>query len=148
MKLQAKQKGFTLTELAIVAVVIAVLTVSAAYGYGKYKENANFGVAKQFFIKDVPGAIAAYVNRKGTLTGVDKDSLVDYGLPANTPWGDAWTVTGPVTGVLTFTFPLTSSGNAASLGADLDDALTAANLAHINSVSYASNNVTVAVQAN
>lgn len=148
MKRINRQGGFTLTELAIAAVIIAILTVAAAQGYGMYRTNTNISVASNFFVTDVPGAVAVYLNRRGTLTGINKISLTSYGLAARTAWDDDWTVTGPTAGALTFTYPLTSAGTQGTEAAtDIVARLTNADLQHIESATATGTSVTVVVRA-
>lgn len=143
------QRGFTLAELAIVAIIIAVLVAASASGYGMYKDNANLRVATNFFIQDYPGAVATYVNRRGTINGVSKNALESYGLNASTPWGDNWTMSNPVLGVVTITYPITSAGTrAASLADDIAFQLTNANLGHIQNASASGATLTVGVRVN
>jgi prepilin-type N-terminal cleavage/methylation domain-containing protein len=142
----AKQKGFTLAELAIVSVIIAGLSAAVAYGFFGYRQNGNIGITKDFFIQKVPGAVATAINRRGSLTGVTKAMLVSYGLDSNTAWDDAWTVAGPTSGRLTFTYPLTSDSDAATTGADIVSSLTSSGIGHIVSATYASGSLTVVIQ--
>ncbi len=143
--LPSKQKGFTLIELVIVMLVIAALTLISVFGYKIYTENAKYTGAKDFFITKAPAAMATHVLRKDTLTGITKAKIVSYGLPGTTAWEDTWTITGPVAGVVTFVYPLSSAGDPDTVGADLEDLLSSGRIPQIASASYAAGTKTITV---
>jgi prepilin-type N-terminal cleavage/methylation domain-containing protein len=137
-----RQGGFTLIEIMIAITIVAVLAAASTYGFSRYQENANIAVTKDFFRERASAAAAIYVQRRGTLTGVDRDALINYGLAPRTPWSENWTVTGPSSGRLTFTFPLPS----AALASEIADSITAEQLQHIVSATDAGTTLTVVLQ--
>jgi len=144
-----KQTGFTLTEMVIVVVIITLLVVGLSSAYGRYKENAKTTVAQKMILEHMSAAIASYESRKGTLTGISKIELVDNGVKTITPWGDSWSMTGPASGLITITFPLTSSPFADTTGPDMSSFITGAATSTVTSITYASGSksLTIVIQS-
>jgi prepilin-type N-terminal cleavage/methylation domain-containing protein len=141
-----RQHGFTLIELVIVLVIIGVLMMVGARMVGMHRTNANIGVAKAFFMADMPAALAIFVNRRGSLTGVTKTDLTGYGITGQTPWKEDWTMSGPVGGIITITYPLSTAADAAVVAGDLAANLTNSGLKHISSATVTGTTLTVAMR--
>lgn len=147
-KLAKKQKGILLVEAMIYMVILGLIGMAAAAGWGSYKESANIRLSSDFVMSRLPGALNTYVTRTGGLTGVTKNDLVGYGLDPQTPWNDDWTVSAPVGAIVTLTFPLTSSGEADESGPNIVTALNNSNATHVRNPAYnaATDTLTVDIQ--
>jgi len=143
-----KQKGFTLAELVVVMLVIGLLLYGLTTGFGRFRETSKETIMKSFILDKFPSAVSSHIARIGTIAGITKTDIVNNGAKADTPWGDSWTVTGPVNSRLTLTIPLVSSSYADVTGSDLVSSIISAKASQIVSISYdsTSKNLTLVVQ--
>jgi len=125
MKLMSKQKGFTLIEIIVVLVVLGALYAAGTQIVGENSDTANQSNTTKIIFQSIPSAVKTYRLRRGSLTSLDKTALTNEGVPTNTPWGDAWTVSSVSGSVVNISWPLTSANDAATVGADLVAKLTA-----------------------
>lgn len=142
-----KQAGFTLLEVVIAIAIVALLAAAILPGLLQNREDAKYSTALTQLQKDFPSAITRQVSRTNVCnaTNITKPLLTARGLPDTTPWNDAWTVA--IAGnIVTVTYPLTNSANAATTGADLRTALAATN--NVASAAFAGTNLTVGYRCN
>lgn len=144
---QTKQAGFTLLEVVIAIAIVALLAAAILPGLLQNREDAKYNTALTQLQKDFPSAITRQVSRTNTCVAASmtKANLTARGLPANTPWNDAWTVAA-AGNLVTITYPLTNAANAATTGADLSAALGATN--NVNAAAFAGTTLTVSYRCN
>lgn len=115
-RLKSRQFGFTMAELIIVIAILAVLIVYLVRNFGVRSDDAKLAMVANILTKDVPAALQAFVlensgcsdpsenqsNLENFLNGdgndFDADAtrtgiklLLDNGVPAGTPWLNAFT---------------------------------------------------------
>jgi len=130
-----RQGGFTLIELAVAGIVLAVLVGGlAVWTYGRHRETANTTLMQQFFLKEAPAGINSYLLRNGTVVGLTKTDIVNNGARIDTPWGDVWTAAVAGNQVI-ITYPLDSARDPDDLGSDTA-AYLAGTFGHIPAASY------------
>lgn len=103
-----KQRGFTMVELLMVLVAIGLLIWVMNSGLFQSQEDAKAQTAKTQLLKDFPRAIATLVSftNKCTNTTITQPKLISRGVPSETVWGGAWTVTTSGGNTVTVTYPL------------------------------------------
>lgn len=118
-----KQRGFTMVELLMVLVAIGLLIWVMNSGLFQSQEDAKAQTAKTQLLKDFPRGIATLVSftNKCTNTTITRDKLISRGVPSETVWGGAWSVTTSGGNTVTVTYPLDLKDT--DLGAQVADAL-------------------------
>lgn len=140
-----QQNGFTLIEV-MVAIFIGLIVMSAvAATIWSNKDDTNVSMVKQFMIKDAPTALTSYMIRNGDADGVSRTDLVERGLKEQTEWDSNWSVSGPNSGVVTITYPLTGASDMADTGTDLASSLNEVG-GSIDSASFSSPNLIVGIR--
>lgn len=116
-----RSQGFTMAELIIVIAILAVLIVYLVRNFGVRSDDAKIAMVGNILTKDVPAAFQAFIlenngcldpsenaaNFENFLEGDEATSfggteavgiklLLDNGVPAGTPWQNAFTEDGGV----------------------------------------------------
>jgi prepilin-type N-terminal cleavage/methylation domain-containing protein len=83
-RLVEREEGFTLMELLIVIVVLAILMTIAIPSYVGFKVRANNAAAKSTIREAVPSAEVFYNDQNGTYVGLTTTALkaIDPKLPS------------------------------------------------------------------
>ena len=84
----SRPKGFTLLELMIVVVIIAILTTLAVYNYGRYGYRSRRSDA-QDFLHQIASAEERYYSNHNVYT----TTLADIGITSNVSPRNYYTVT-------------------------------------------------------
>lgn len=134
------QKGFTLIELMIVVVVLAILASMGLKGYSSWVRSSNVDVAAYFVERDFLSAATQCFRTHRSYGSCNKTELTKYGLSSTTPWNTSWSVS--ISGN-TFSLSIPTSDSAA--GSMLATRLSSSAAEHIGTASYSSPNVTVAM---
>lgn len=147
IKLQSKQTGFTLMELAITIAIIAVLAAVFLPGLLQNQEDAKASSALTQLQKDFPSAISRQISRTNVCNGttMTKANLESRGMQPNGVFGDSWTVS-YAANVVTVTYPVTGASDAATVATDLRTAM--ANSNNVASVGGTGNNVVIGYRCN
>jgi prepilin-type N-terminal cleavage/methylation domain-containing protein len=145
-KVPRKQQGFTLLELVIVLSIIAIFIAILYAGLSQSKEDSKVQAVKTVVLKDFPTSITQLVTmaNKCNNTTVTYDKMVARGAPAETVFGQAWTVTTTGGNTVTVTYPLDLQDT--DLATDLVDALS--DSPNIKSVTGTSAQIVVAYRCN
>lgn len=134
------QKGFTLIELMIVVVVLAILASVGLKGYSSWVRSSNVDVAAYFVERDFLSAATQCFRTNRSYSSCNKTQLTNYGLSSNTPWDTSWNVS-----VSGNSFSLTIPVSDSVAGQNLATRLSASQAEHIGTASFSSPNVTVAM---
>lgn len=150
-----KQHGFTLIELMVAIAVASLLGFLAVQALGGQQDTARVGSARSFFTEVLPSALTSYGSSVGQNSAIpDAGALHPYGVPADTSWGEAWTVKSSGTSLngVDVTYPIGGS-NADEIGANLVTLLestkadsTKPQFPYVTSPKYAGNKVTATVR--
>lgn len=115
-----RETGFTLVEIAVVLVILALLAAFFASNLWRSREDAQVNTVVQWFMSDAPRAIGAYQSRRGSLEGLTKDALVERGLNDKTEWKENWTLAmNPEESLVTVTYTITQPKNSIKIRDDI-----------------------------
>ncbi len=111
-----KEQGFTLVELIIVLIVIAVLgAISIPIGIDYWRNTSSITVINNMLATQIPRAIYACTADKTTDFGpCNKDELVRLGVANQTPYGN-WGVSNN-NKIFTVSITLTNASDASTTG--------------------------------
>ncbi len=101
--IKRSEKGFTLVELLIVVIILAVLSGIAVPSYMALRNRARESAAENE-MRNITTAIEMYIADNET-TPSDLGDLSDYmqNVPNTDPWGGAYVLAGPGGGGYTLT---------------------------------------------
>ncbi|MCY4610784.1 MAG: type II secretion system protein [Gammaproteobacteria bacterium] len=140
-----RQRGFTLPEILAVIALIGILVSTVVTSFGTAEQELAMASSKDTLLNDIPSALISYRAINGSLNGVVKKTITDAGVPANGPFGDAWTLGTPAARTVSLAWVLTSAEDPDAFGANLSTALGNASGSAISAVSYDSSKETLTV---
>lgn len=137
----SKQAGYTLSELLIVVVVLAILASLGITGYKSWVSGTNVDAQTYFVERDLPAAISQCYRINRSYTPCTYTELTTkYGVKAKTQWETAWTLSNSGTN-FTLNIPVSDSDTATKLA----DRLSKSESPVITGASYSAPNVTVSM---
>lgn len=131
-----RQRGFTLPEILAVIALIGILVSTIVTSFGTAETELAMASSKDALLNDIPAALISYRAINGSLTGATKTDITDAGVPANGPFGDAWTLGTPTARTVSVSWVLTGAEDADAFGPDLATALGLASGSAVNSTAY------------
>lgn len=140
-----RQRGFTLPEILAVIALIGILVSTIVTSFGTAETELAMASSKDALLNDIPAALISYRAINGSLTGVTKTDITNAGVPANGPFGDAWTLGTPTARTVSLSWVLTGAEDADAFGPDLATALGLASGSAVSSTAYDSDDDTLTV---
>tara|TARA_R110001606_G_scaffold398765_2_gene578819 strand:- start:75806 stop:76309 length:504 start_codon:yes stop_codon:yes gene_type:complete len=110
-----KQKGFTLIEIVVALSIVMMLLIFLVPGLFQSQEDSKIQAAQTQILKDFPSAILRVKTMSRTCSNITTAKLVARGIPANTPWESAWSVSSANATDVTVSYP-TGIADASILG--------------------------------
>ncbi len=140
-----RQCGFTLPEILAVIALIGILVSTIVTSFGTAETELAMASSKDALLNDIPAALISYRAINGSLTGVTKTDITNAGVPANGPFGDAWTLGTPTARTVSLSWVLTSAEDADAFGPDLATTLGLASGSAVSSTAYDGDDDTLTV---
>lgn len=139
-KVQKSQEGFTLIEIMIAVVVLAILGTISMRAMSAWVGATNVDVATYFVERDFVSAATHCYRINRNYTNCNKTQLTRFGLREETPWDTEWTVS-VASKTFTLTIPVTNTQD----GQDLATRLSNSDAEHVNSAALSGSNVSVSL---
>lgn len=131
-----RQGGFTLPEILAVIALIGILVSTVVTSFGTAEQELAMASSKDALLNDIPSALISYRAINGSLSGVGKTHITNVGVPANGPFGDAWTLGTATARTVSLDWELDGAENANAFGDNLKKALGLATGSAISSTTY------------
>lgn len=131
-----RQRGFTLPEILVVIALIGILVSTVVTSFGTAETELAMASSKDTLLNDIPSALISYRAINGSLTGVVKKDITDTGVPANGPFGDAWTLGTAATRTVSLSWVIASAEDADAFGPNLATSLGNASGSAVSSATY------------
>lgn len=131
---RSRQSGFTLVEVMVALVLVAVLGALfvGATGVSARIDKANMTAAQNQIANLIVQETVAFYARRRSLSGL---ATTDMSVSTATPWGDTWSISARTASTATFSYPMDGADD--TLGADLAAYLSGmTSTSAINSASY------------